>query len=47
MSHTALREFSLSACARVEEKTGKEGEENRGLSSTVQWMLIYKYSYFI
>jgi hypothetical protein len=30
-----LREFSPSAWARVEERTGKEGEENRDSPSTV------------
>ncbi len=34
MLQTALREFSPRACARVEERTGKEGEENRDLPST-------------
>jgi hypothetical protein len=35
MSQTALREFSPSAWARVEERTGKEGEENRDSPRTV------------
>jgi hypothetical protein len=35
MSQTALREFSSSAWARVEERTGKEGEENRDKPRTV------------